>query len=359
MKTQNQTNLFNRPADRNFDAMDALLTEAEREMNDSREVRVPSSSVLFHYNEDDESLRMSMEGVDPLSLTHYSLSQVAGMAKIPVPMIERLYAKNERVLIIDNLNALFPTRSQDIKMALIRDFMNEDDEVESSQIRAVNGSAYSRLWDYEVFSEADEWLMARGFTPEIPPLRSNAMRSQLMYQDRVGLYRGDQTSFGFFFVKQEDEMATHLGGLRPGLMMWTSEVGARSFGYQPFYYHMASGSIIIWTPANHKRKRFVHRGNIQNGFKEYLATLEDTAENFEDRFISDINVFNEAATTSFAPNRDAAVQKLRESFDVPAVDAKHLVEVAFKPQNAFGDELSVWRMALAVANRYPSNTPTS
>lgn len=346
----NQTDLFRRPHDSHFDSMQELLRVAQSEMEQSREMRVPSSDILFDYNEDGEALRINLGSGQPaLPLTHYSLTQVAGMARIPVQIIERLYHKGERELVVDNLNALFPTGDSDVKMALIRDYRDESDQVVASQVRAVNGSAYSRLWDCEVFQEIDDFLIPRGFTPKIPNLHSNAMRNQLMHGITAGLFRGDQTSFGFFFASNPDETLAHeLGGLVPGMMVWNSEVGARSFGFHTFYYHKRSGSIIIWTPANHKRKRFVHRGNIQNGFKEYLDVLEDTADNFAERLTEDIEIFKTAATTPFAIDENAAIQKLNDSFDIPQPDAEQIVRASNYPQNSFGDPLSVFRIALGI-----------
>lgn len=342
--------LFRRPADLHYDDMDSLLQAAETERNESRQVRVRSSDVLFKYDEDDESLRVGLGDLDALPLSHYSLTQVSSMSKIPVPMIERLYGLGERELIVDNLNALFPRASTDMKTALIRDFSDEEGNVVSSQVRAVNGSAYSRLWDHEVFSEVDDWLLPRGFTPDLPFMPAGAMRSQLMYGDTTALYRGDQTSFGLFFVEDVDSaLGDSLGGLVPGVMVWNSEVGARSFGFHTFYYHRRSGSVIIWTPSNHKRKRFVHRGNIQRGFREYLRTLEDTAENFEGRFASDVELFADLAQVQFASDDDAAVQKLNDQYDVAKPDARAIVAASHKACNSYGLSLSVWRIALGMA----------
>ena len=140
-----------------------------------------------------------------------------------------------------------------------------------------------------------------------------------------------------------------LGGLKPGMMVWNSEVGARSFGYHTFYYHEASGSIIIWTPSNHRRKRFVHRGNIKKAFTEYIHTLDDVANNFQERFTLDLEFFNVAAETPYAPDADAAVEKLHKDLKMSAVNARAAVNAAAKQQNMYGEPLSVWNVALGIA----------
>ena len=351
MNTQTKNDLFRRPADVVLNDMDELIRQAEADQNNSTTRRVKSSNIVFKMNEDDEAddaILLETDQDKPLPLSHYSLTQVASMAKIPVAMIERLYRKGEIELIVDNLNALYPRASTDEKMILIRNYRNEETlEIDHRLIRAVNGSAYSRLWDAEVFSEIDDWLTNQGFDAGIP---TNIYRSPLM-NGQCALFRGDQTSFGFFFTDRAETatLGDALGGLCPGIMVWNSEVGARSFGFHTFYMHRESGSPIIWTPSNHKRKRFVHRGNIQNGFREYVRTLEDTGRNFRSRFYSDLEVFNDMTVTPFAQNDDDAAEKLNKSYGIPKVEARHIVNIArTQPRIRYGDELSVWRIALAV-----------
>jgi hypothetical protein len=271
------------------------------------------------------------------------------MAKIRVDMLERLHAKDRDDLIVDNLKTLFPNNRSKTKFVLVRDHYSDDGDI-NSVARAVNGGDYSRLWDCEVFTEMEDLLMPKGFTPMLPKLRADALRNGLMHNLDTGLFRGDQCSFGFFFVENElDGDSEHLGGLKPGMMVWNSEVGARSFGFHTFYYHEKSGSILIWTPSKHRRKRFVHRGNIHKAFKEYLNVLEDTANNFQARYTSSLEMFNDAATTLFAPDYEAAAQRLQKSFGMSACAAKAAVSASAFKQHDFGLPLSVWQIALGIA----------
>jgi hypothetical protein len=132
-------------------------------------------------------------------------------------------------------------------------------------------------------------------------------------------------------------------------MVWNSEVGARSFGFHTFYYHEMSGSIIIWTPANHKRKRFVHRGDISKAFKEYVRTLEDVSLNFQKRYTDDLNTFDTAAHTPFALDDNAAMERLNKQFKMSANSARAAVNAAKLSQNSYGMPLSVWNIVLGIA----------
>lgn len=348
--TQQWSDIFFRPADQHYDSMDDLLSVAEEAMNQSREIKAPSKKISFTHG-DDDGLSIVIEGHKAIPMAQFALTQTAGMSKIQVQMLERLHKLQRNDLIVDNLNTLFP-RTSDIRQVLVRDTFDPDIGLLGSEARAVNGSAYSRLWDFEVFEEADDWLTPNNFTPKIPKLRRiGAVRNQLMWNLQSALFRGDQCSFGFFFSdKDMSEKSNHLGGMQPGVMVWNSEVGARSFGFHTFYYHEQSGSIIVWTPSNHKRKRFVHRGDIRVGFREYMKTLEDVAEKYEERYQHDMDVFTIAASTSFAGDDDAAIQKLREMFKLSAPLSKAVVAASRLPQNIYGDDLSVWRIALGIAH---------
>ena len=346
--TQSIADVFRRPADANYGSMDELLRVAEEEMDQSREVKARGSDIQFAAN--GGSFTLNVDGQSPLPLTNYSLTQAAGMAKIQTHVLERLHKRERDDLVVENLNTLFPNERAENKFILVRDRYDEDGVGIDSVCRAINGGAYSRLWDFQVFTEMQDFLMPRGFTPNLPFLASEAMRNGLMHGLDTGLFRGDQCSFGFFFVEKDLEGdSSSLGDLVPGMLCWNSEVGARSFGYHTFYYHKRSGSIIIWTPAKQGRKRFVHRGNIMKAFREYVRTLEDVSDNFQERYTQDIATFETAATTPFAPDDGKAIEKLHKNYKMSLNDAKAAVEAAKQRQNSFGDPLSVWNIALGIA----------
>lgn len=345
--TQTIADIFSRPADANYDSMESLLEVAQEEMDQSRTIKVRGSDIKFTAS--DGGFNLDVEGQTPLPLTNFSLTQIAKMAKIPTPVLERLHKAERDDLVVDNLETLFPNKRSEQKFVLVRDTYDDLGGI-TSVARAVNGGQYARLWDVEVFGEMEDFLVTEGFTPMLPEIKEHAMRNGLMHGLNSGLFRGDECSFGFFFAKEELEGDDSLlGGLQPGVMVWNSEVGARSFGFHTFYYHEASGSIIIWTPANHKRKRFVHRGNsIKRALKEYVNTLEDVAKNFQQRYVDDIELFETAMYTPFALDDNAAIERLNKNFKVSGSSARAAIQAAKKTQNNYGMPLSVWNVALGI-----------
>jgi len=355
--TQSVADIFSRPADNNYDSIEELLNVAHEEMNKSRILKVQGSDIRFSATS--EGFNLDIDGSSPmkgtsLPLTNFSLTQVAKMAKIPTMMLERLHQKGYDDLVVNNLDSLFPNKRSETKFILVRDHYDDVGGIDSV-VRAINGSKYARLWDYDMFSEVEDLLIAdKGFTPALPQTDNNNYNT-LMQNLNTGLFRGDQCSFGFFFVDQDldgYEDSKQLGGLKPGIVVWNSEVGARSFGFHTFYYHEASGSIIIWTPANHKYRRYVHTGsNIQQALKDFIRILEDTANNFQTHYTDSLKIFNLAASTLFVHNNDfnAAVEKLNKNFRMSASTAKTAMLCARGTNASYGLPLSVWNVALGIA----------
>lgn len=339
--TQELPNIFSRQPDVQFDAMERLLEAAKLDMEGSREVRVPSNDILFGENngiigiavDTRESTLDPIPQVNPL--THYSMLQSCRMAKLDSNIPWRLRQAGRLDLAIDNLNVLFPKDKNDKKTLLINQF---------GAVRAINGADYSRLWDYKMFEQVTRMLIPSGF---IPAKTANGC-GQLLRAGQTALFRGDQTSFGFFFTN-EAVQATDLGALRQGIMIWNSEVGARSFGFSTFYFREDSGTFLIWDRLQEKRKRFVHRGDISHGFREYLGTVRHASTVATGSREQDFAIFNKSAQTPFAASFDEAVEKLNKYFDMPIGQAIAVVKASRLPQNNSGPDLSVWRISLGIA----------
>jgi len=338
--------LFKRPPDRRHEDMEDLLAQSCEEQANSDEIQVKSGDIMFLYDDDSRSFDIQVTGLNHYPLTHFSLSQVAKMARIPVNMLSRLNALDRNDLMVNNLNTLFPNEDVEDKLVLVREFVDDNDTVLRRVARAVNGVAYSRLWDFEVFSAIDKHLVPLGFSPEIPE-EARVHRNNLLGGGLPALFRGDQTSFGFFFAKTNDDETQDdgLGNLHQGMMIWNSEVGARSFGYTFFYFQKDSGTILVWNPIGQKRKRFVHRGNIHRAFSEYIGVVKRAAQNMETGRVNDLALFGKAAITQFATTDIEAVEKLNKMFDIPKPRAQTIVQASYLPENSNGAELSVWRIA--------------
>ncbi len=302
--TQQQLpSIFNRPADCQYDVMDRLLENAKQDMTDSKEMVVETNTMQFAAIGGSIGITLDKETVDgvpnPHPLTHYSMMQACRMAKFDVDTARRLRIKGRNDLAIDNLNTLFPNASGDFKIMLLDGQKN---------IRALNGGDYSRLWDYTMFDQVNKCLIPAGFVPAVIRRGCGA----LLRAGHTALFRGDQTSFGFFFTDDIQKYDDQLGGLRQGIMIWNSEIGSRSFGFSNFYFREDSGTFLIWDKKNETRKRFVHRGDITRGFREYMSVIREAARNAGGSRQEDLATFNTAAQTPFANDFAEAVEKLNK-----------------------------------------------
>lgn len=338
--TEQLPSIFNRAPDAQFDVMDKLLETAKHDMETSKERAIETNTIEFAELAGTVGMAITTENTgevpNPYPLTHYSMMQVCRMAKLDTDVVRRLQFHGRNDLAIDNLNTLFPNATGDFKIMLLDS---------NKRIRALNGADYSRLWDYEMFDQINKILIPNGFVPAVARMGCG----QLLRPGRTALFRGDQTSFGFFFtddiVKQDDQ----LGGMRQGIMIWNSEVGARSFGFSTFYFREQSGTFVLWDRNREERKRFVHRGNIARGFREYLITVRNAAHAAGGRRHEDMATFQTASNTPFASNFDEAVEKLNKLFDMPKAQAEAVVKASLLPQNASGAEYSVWRISLGIS----------
>lgn len=342
MITDASQQLFSRPADEHYDSMQNLLSKAFEDMQNSEETQVKGNQILFENLNDNIALDVRGE---MKHLTKYSLSQICQMSNVPIRIIERLIGMGETSLAVENLNKLFSrtdANGDETERLLL---------TQNGKLRAINGSAYARLWDFTVFDKINEWLIPNGFTPAKPTINTDSDRNNLMGNNKPALFRGDQSSFGFFFTEKgaKEDPTDNLGGLRQGIMIWNSEVGARSFGFSNFYFQDMCANFLIWGATNQKRKRFVHRGDvINNGFADYETMIKEAAKQAEDRRQEDMEVFARAASILFANSDDEAVEKLNEKYKVARPTAEAIVKASYLPQNSNGEELSVWRIANGV-----------
>ncbi len=338
--TQQLPSIFNRAPDSQFDVMDKLLEHAKADMVGSKERAVETNTIEFAEIGGSIGIALTNENTgdvpNPYALTHHSMMQACRMAKFDVDTARRLRMKGRNDLAIDNLNTLFPNASGEFKIMLIDP---------SNRIRALNGADYSRLWDYTMFNEVNKVLIPAGFVPAVVGRGCG----QLLRAGSTALFRGDQTSFGFFFTDDIKEYDDQLGGMRQGIMIWNSEVGSRSFGFSTFYFREQSGTFLIWDRKGENRKRFVHRGDITRGFREYLGVVREAARNAGGSRQEDLATFNTASNTPFASGFDEAVEKLNKLFDMPKAQAEAVVKASLLPENASGAEYSVWRISLGIS----------
>jgi hypothetical protein len=318
--TQAKDNLFTRPPEEHFESFPALLSDASDQRRRCTELDAKDTHILFA--QDGRSIHF---GDATLRLTPYGLGQLASMAKVPMPVLERLDGETRAKV----LNQTFP-RTKRYKVAL----------VDGERLRAVTSDRYSRVWDADVLEEVDRWLLPSGFVPAMPTINTDEHGTNLIGNTKPALFRSDRDLFAFFYSDQEPG-DDGFGGLRKGVMVFNSEVGAKSFGFSTFYFREMCANFLIWDATGVKSRRVRHMGTVKDVVREFhedlvrIGTTITTAE---------YDVFQQAKDTRFVPEgpneEELAVKRLNAEFKLSQADAREVVHLVREPENP-GD-LSVW-----------------
>ena len=87
------TNTTNLDAARetSYNLLSSFLNDAQDDKDNSTSYKVLSSEINFHDPAGVDMVDMSTARFNNLGLSRWAFKQVAGMAKIPVPMLDRLY----------------------------------------------------------------------------------------------------------------------------------------------------------------------------------------------------------------------------------------------------------------------------
>ena len=128
--TEASRNLFTRPPEEHYPSFEAVQADASAQRDRCTEHDAKDTTILF--SEDGESVHF---GEHTLRLTPYALAQLAAMAKVPMPVLERITPETRAKV----LNQCFP-RNKRYKVAL----------ADGIQLRAITSDRYERVFDAEV-----------------------------------------------------------------------------------------------------------------------------------------------------------------------------------------------------------------
>ena len=326
--------LFSRPPEEHYASFRELRSDASDQRSRCTTVDARDTHILFA--QDGESVHF---GDTTLRLTPYGLGQLASMAKVPIPVLERLDGETRAKV----LNQTFP-RHRRYKVAL----------VDGDRLRCVTSDRYQRVWDADLLEEVDRWLLPSGFIPAMPTINTDEHGTNLMGNTKPALFRSDRDMFAFFYSDQEPG-DDGFGGLRKGVMVFNSEVGAKSFGFSTFFFRDMCSNYLIWDATGIKSRRVRHMGTVKEVVREFhedlvrIGTTITTAE---------YDAFQRAKETRFVPvgpNEDElAVKRLNTQFKVSQADAREIVHIARSPENP-GD-LSVWGVVNGITSAAKSGT---
>lgn len=326
--TEASYNLFTRPRDEHFASFQELLDTSKRSQEDGVESLHRANEIRFV--EAGNQIRVDLGGFYQVRPTPWAMTQIAGGCRVPTSVLEHLRTETA----VRVLNETFQRQDLSERLAL----------VDGDKLRALTSSSYSRLWDVEILQEIDRWLLPDGrFVPAMPTINTDSRGTNVLGNNKPALFRGDRDSFCFFYSpkKPEDD---GLGGLRKGILVFNSEVGARSFGFSTFYFREMCSNFLIWDATQIKKRKAVHKGDLLRFFREFKLDLIEASSEFEPK---ERRVFMQAAETPFVgdgtptrANLELAQTRLEREFGTSGKLAVAITDSAMLPENP--SNLTVW-----------------
>jgi hypothetical protein len=323
-----QRELFSRPPEDHFESFEALRADAAGQKSRCSTLDAKDDRILF--SEDGGHVHF---GEATLRLTHYALAQLASMAKVPMPVLERLDGDTRAKV----MNRCFP-RNHRYRTAL----------VDGDSLRAVTSDRYERVFDADVLDEVDRWLLPNGFLPAKPTVNTDSRGTNILGNAKPALFRSDRDSFSFFYGDRSPG-DDGFGGLRKGIVVFNSEVGAKSFGFSTFFFREMCSNFLVWDATGVQARRSRHTSAVRDVVREFREELKEAGATLTTR---ELDAFERARTTRFVPagsgEREEAVRRLVRDFRMAEADAIEAADLVRSPENP--GEFTAWGVANGITS---------
>lgn len=346
--TEASRQLFSRPDDEHFASQEELHTDAQRALETGREIQ--SRNMIVTARPEDDPIGpfgLKLDSEKDLIPGHFAMSQLAGLARIPMGTVQRLSPKTAAQAINESLYHV-PDGEDEAERSGIM-VLTEETPDGVSRVRSITSETYSRVWDIEWIKEVERWLLPMGYIPALPTINTDAQQRNIMKNNKPALFRGDRDSFAFYYT-EPDQNGADFGGLRRGYMVWNSEVGHRSMGYTTLLFRDMCSNFLIWDASNVEKKRRIHRGDMQPFFREMRCAMQDLSAELES---VELQRLEAAVQASFAgdgsptdANKGKAANRLTREFRLTKSLANATVEAALLPVNAT-DKVELSHFAIA------------
>jgi len=239
---------YSRPDDQRYLSLNALYT-AVRARADRAAVRtVETHGLRVEASRGSaERMMLTIPGRDaPVAPTHWSFSQLCGLLGLPAGYLRQLPAT---LAGINMQHGLLSHRAE-----LIKTLEAEEDRTE---LRAVTGPEYGRIWDHELVSAVmtvagdgvgdTRWKVPG--TLDWSTMTHNPFVR--VTKDTTTLYASDRDVFLFLVDDTNPIEAGRLPNGDPdlyfrGFYCWNSEVGSKTLGIASFYLRTVCMNRTIW-----------------------------------------------------------------------------------------------------------------
>lgn len=286
--------LFRRKPDEAFDSFEALYRKVSSDRENSIDNWVPHEDLTITHD-----LTFEIEANPDYRLNEWSFSQLCRMAGVSKDTINRLSRKTASKALQETL----PSSQKPFQILTT-----------GSDIRAIHGVAYTRLWNQELLDVVKE------FTSDFTPPQT-AMDGQ-----STGLYCGEQDMFAFL-IDPTGWAEIDGEAFAPGFFLWNSEVGRRSLGVQTFWFQKVCQNHIVWDAVEVVEFTRKHTANIRDGLGEIRQIIENLAKKRDERRDGFVKVIRKAMTEKLGDDADEVSRRLAAE-GIPRGVVKDAMEIA-------------------------------
>lgn len=262
---------FSRPDDQRFLSLDELARSVRQRTERSQTRIVDTGSVQVEASRNDpERLTLILPGSDaPVVPTHWSFGQLAAQVGAPAAYLRQLPAP---LAAINLQYGLRSSRSEHIKTLETGDRTGA-----RTQLRAVTGPDYGRIFDHELV-ESVQRIAGNGTgdtrwkVPGVLDWSTGIYNPHVdISRDTTTLYASDRDVFLFLVDDLNPIEAGRLPDGSPdlffrGFYCWNSEVGARTLGIASFYLRAVCQNRNLWGVEDFQEISIRHSKYAANRF---------------------------------------------------------------------------------------------
>lgn len=307
-----------RPADERF----LSLIELQAAMRANRAVsasKVVSSRALSIAPVEDNPRGLCVIGPNgaPVTPTHWSFGQLAGLAAAPAGYLRELPAP----IAADCLN--YGIRQRDAKDVGVLLRKNAEGV---NTLAAATGPNYGRIWNATV---ADN-LVSRfgdGVSGDfrVPGEFGKAVAAN---RDNTTIYGSDRDMF--VFLADEEHRITvpnrrngESGEMARGFFVWNSEVGAQTFGVATFLFDYVCMNRIVWGATQYREIRIRHTASAPDRWMDdVVPAIQSYANSRTDNIVAAIT----HAKQHRLDDLDAFLAKRFTKSETVAIKAAHMAD---------------------------------
>jgi len=285
--------LFKRSPDEVFSSLDALLafTREQRERSSDR-WHAPEGIAI----EANGAILARLENDGSYSFNDWSFGQLCRLASVNRDTLNRLSPETA----CQALRETMPAGRKPLQVL-----------TEGDRIRSIHGTQYARVWNEDLVKLA----METDFT--LPHEATDGGK---------GLYAGEQDAF-LFLIDPTGWVEIGEHAFAPGMFLWNSEVGRRSYGVQTFWYESICANHIVWDAREVVQWSRKHTGNTSEGLERIRCITEELLQKRDERKDGFVETIRSAMQTRLGSDREECLKVLSQK-GIKRTLAKKAIEMA-------------------------------